>query len=225
MKTGTKILLGILTAGAVGGGYYLYNKRRNAASETDPSVIPDSPTPVGPGLPPNSNPVVVKPASLNYDTKFTKSDKAHVMIMQKMIGVVPDGAWGSKTDAALPKNLSRPFSLNQLQSALNALKNAQSQADNAKKYGLKNGDQVYAAYTTDVEVTKGAKYKDLKWTAIGAKRKQEVTKGQYLGKIVVLNPNSIWILNNFNELVLTNYSKVSKTQLSGLSGAKGVSLL
>lgn len=217
MKTGTKILLGILTAGAVGGGYYFYNKRKNSSTEVDSLVIPDSPTPIGPGLPPNNN-----PAPLNYDTKFGKSDKAHVMIMQKMIGVVPDGSWGSKTETALPKNLVRPFSLNQLQAALNSLKNAQSKSENAKKFSLKVGDIVYAAYTTDVEVTKGAKYKDLKWITTGTKRKQEVSKGQYLGKIVVLNPNSVLILNNYNELVLTSYSKLSKTQISGL---KGVNLL
>lgn len=221
MNKGTKIFLGLLTAAGIGTGYYFFQKKKEATQEPDPNFLPDSPNPVSPGATPKP-----QSAALDYNSKFTSSDKAHVMIMQKMIGVTPDGAWGSKTEAALPKGLSRPFSLNQLQTAINNAKLEQSRRQNLAKSGLKVGDLVYAAYTTDVEVQKGAKYKDLKWTATGAKRIQEVNKGQYLGKIVALNPNSVLINNSYGELVLTTYSKVTKQQsLKGITGVRGVEML
>lgn len=227
MKKGTKILLGILGAGAVGGTYlFIKNKANNAEIPTNPTLEPNN-------LPASTSVLdifkpkkaaVITPAATNYDVVFTKADKAHVMIMQKIIGVVPDGNWGPATEAALPKALKRPFTLNQLQSFVTTAKALVNKTANLKKTGLKLGDTVYAAYTTDVEVTKGAKFKNLKWTTTGAKRKQEVQKGQLLGKIVLLNPNSVLILNSFNELVLASYGQLSKTQLAGL-GAAGVNLL
>lgn len=216
MKTKTKLIIGSIAALAAGAAGYIYTRKKNQASEPDlidPTVLPE------PGiLTPKTNKTATAPASLNYDSPFTKADKAHVQIMQKMLGATPDGAWGAKTEALIPKGLSRPFSLNQLKTALSNISLLAAKASNVKKSGLKVGDSVYAAYTTDVEVTKGAKYKDLKWMTTGAKRTQEVSKGQYLGKIVVLNPNSVLILNGFNELVLAPYAKISKNQLSGLGG-------
>lgn len=221
MNKGTKILLGLLTAAGIGTGYYIIQKKKESAQEVDPYALPDKSNPSSPG-----SGTKAQPTALDYNSKFTSSDKAHVTIMQKMIGVTPDGIWGSMTEAALPKGLARPFSLNQLQTALNNLKLDQARTQNVNSSGLKVGDLVYAAYTTDVEVTKGAKYKDLKWTATGAKRIQEVTKGQYLGKVVALNPNSVLINNSYNELVLTTYSKVTKTKsVNGLAGLNGVEML
>lgn len=205
-----KIWLGILGIVAAGGIGFAYVRHKNKQADTiDPQLNPSSPdfTPVAPKTKTQS-----QPAALNYDTPFTAADKAHVQIMQKMIGVVPDGAWGAKTEAALPKGLPRPFTLNQLQAKINALNLEKTRSANVKKTGLKVGDYVYAAYTTDVEVTKGAKYKNLKWVTTGAKRKQEVSQGQLLGKIVVLNPSSVLILNAYQELVLTSYAQVSKTR-------------
>lgn len=226
MKKSHKIALGITLATAVGGTYlFLKNKADNAEIPTDPAIDPTNTT--SPSVLDIFKPkkaAVIAPAATNYDVVFTKADKAHVMIMQKMIGVVPDGNWGPGTEAALPKALKRPFTLNQLQSYIINAKALVSKATNLKKTGLKLGDTVYAAYTTDLEVTKGAKFKNLKWTTTGAKRIQEVQKGQLLGKIVLLNPNSVLILNSFNELVLASYGKLSKTQLAGL-GAAGVNLL
>lgn len=216
MKTKTKVILGSIAALAAGAAGYIYTRKKNKASEadlTDPSILPE-----GNIFTPKSNSVVKASASLNYDSPFTKADKAHVQIMQKMLGTTPDGAWGAKTDALIPKGLSRPFSLNQLKTALSNIALLATKATNVKKSGLKVGDFVYAAYTTDVEVTKGAKYKDLKWKTTGAKRVQEVSKGQYLGKIVVLNPSSVLILNSYNELILAPYTKITKSQLSGLGG-------
>lgn len=214
MKTKTKVILGSIAALAAGAAGYIYTRKKNKASEadlTDPAILPE-----GNVFTPKT--VVKATASLNYDSLFTKADKAHVQIMQKMLGTTPDGAWGAKTDALIPKGLSRPFSLNQLKTALSNISLLATKSSNVKKSGLKVGDYVYAAYTTDVEVTKGAKYKDLKWKTTGAKRIQEVSKGQYLGKIVVLNPSSVLILNSFNELVLAPYAKISKSQLTGLGG-------
>jgi hypothetical protein len=226
MNKTTKIVLGILGATAVGGGFlYFKGKADKAQDPTDPSLDPTiTPTPSVLDIFKPKKAAVIAPAATNYDVVFTKADKAHVMIMQKIIGVVPDGNWGPATEAALPKALKRPFTLNQLQTYVTAAKALVNKAANLKKTGLKVGDTVFAAYTTDVEVTKDAKFKNLKWTTTGAKRIQEVQKGQLLGKIVLLNPNSVLVLNAFNELVLASYGKLSKTQLAGL-GAAGVNLL
>lgn len=218
MSKSTKIWLGILAVSTVGGLGFLYVRHKNKLAEnadlpedqTNPGILPELFKP--------KTKIPSQPAALNYNTPFSSADKAHVQIMQKMIGVNPDGSWGAKTEAALPKGLPRPFSLNQLQAKINTLSIEKARQTNLKKSGLKVGDIVYAAYTTDVQVTEGAKYKDLKWKTTGPQRKQEVSKGQLLGKVVVLNPSSVLILNAFQELVLTSYSQVSKTRsVNGLS--------
>lgn len=208
---GSKLALGILALLAVGGtGYYFYNSRKKGEQATDDYVeqLPTS-TPSAPIFNVPSAPIV---NTSNLDYKFTNKDKPFVILMQKMLGVGADGAWGAKTTAALPKGLVYPFSLHQLKAALVGNTTTSAQATNIKNSGLKVGDNVYAAFTTDVEVTKGAKFKDNRWITTGDKRKQEVYKGQYLGVVKVLNPYTVLILNSFNELVLANYPKVTKTR-------------
>lgn len=115
MKKGNKVALGLLALlGLTGGFLYVKNKKAN---QVDPGLPEAEIIPSGNTTTKTSTPAV----TLNYNSKFTKADKAHVSIMQKLIGVPADGVWGPKTEAALPVGLIRPFTLNELQQVLNAI--------------------------------------------------------------------------------------------------------
>ena len=94
MKTGQKILLGLLLGGAAAGGYYLYTKKKDELDPAlDPELLPDQPNPgvVFPGG--NTQPQVAIQES--YTDKVKR--------LQKAIRVTADGKVGPQTLAQLRK--------------------------------------------------------------------------------------------------------------------------
>lgn len=212
MKTENILLVAIPFV--LGGSYLYAQTQKNKADET----LPDELYPeVKPNPTPGNNqnlPSPGLPATLNNDSKFTKADKAHVAIMQKMLGVGADGVWGSDTETALNKlapNILKPFSLNQLQNYILQVKNIGS---------FKKGDAVYAKVSFVVEITK-LRTKEV--------YKKTVSKGQYLGVIQTVRNATYIVLNNFAETLVVSPTLISKSSLGNpgqpVSNSNSVSML
>ena len=94
MKTGQKILIGLLIGGAAAGGYYLYTKKKDDTDALlDPELPPDQP-----------NPGVVLPGSGSQPTvAIQESYTDKVKRLQKAIRVTADGVVGPQTLAQLRK--------------------------------------------------------------------------------------------------------------------------
>ncbi|MFN9110678.1 MAG: hypothetical protein ACK5XN_11480 [Bacteroidota bacterium] len=93
MKTGQKILLGLLIGGAAAGGYYLYKKNKDEKDTLDP-VLPDD----------QPNPGVVFPGGNTQPKVATQDDYTEkVKRLQRAIRVTADGKVGPQTLAQLRK--------------------------------------------------------------------------------------------------------------------------
>lgn len=119
------ILAGLLLLGTAGAAY-AYVKGKKDEPEVDPNLPDVFDTPAT-----TAKKTTPKVPTLNYDFKFSKSDKAYVSEMQRLIGVNSDGVWGKQTQAALPPGLNSSFTLNQLITAIKIKNTPQDEKNKA----------------------------------------------------------------------------------------------